>query len=87
MNLFPLAKENYISYNISSKNSWGVRGSCNFEPTFILTGNPISEDMSGLRFAVEDRRDDEVTHLAWLGVKVAGDGTLGYYIGMALRLC
>ena len=37
--------------------------------------------MSGLQYAVEDRKTNEITHLALrLGVKIAGDGTSGAYI-------
>lgn len=62
------------------KNSWSVRDSCNFDPTFILTGNLILGNMSGLR-SCSGRQKDQRGYppgLA-LGVKIAGNGTLGTY--------
>ena len=35
--------------------------------------------MSGRHNAAEGRREAAVTHLAWLGVKIAGNGILGYF--------
>ena len=50
---------------------------CYFEPTNFLWDSYIANWMPGRHYAAEGRRTVAVTHLALLGVKIAGNGTLG----------
>ena len=45
----------------------------------LLWDSYIADWMSSRHYAAEGRREVAVTHLALLGVKIAGNGILGYF--------
>lgn len=68
-------------YNNSiAEDSWGVRHSCYFEPTFIESGYLDSCMDARPPFAVEGRDMCAVTHLALARSQNTGNGILGILI-------
>ena len=59
------------------KYSWDVRYPVILNLHLFLWDSYIAYWMSGRHCAAEGRREAAVTHLAWLGVKIAGNGILG----------
>ncbi len=59
--------------------SWDVRYPAILNLHLLSWDSYIADWMSGRQYAAEGRREAAVTHLALLGVKIAGNGILGYF--------
>ncbi len=67
------------------KYSWGVRYPAILNLHLLSWDSYIADWMSSRHYAAEGRREAAVTHLAWLGVKIAGNGILGYFPEKRIR--